>query len=87
MTGIHDVFPADDNDSNDPILEKKLKQLDGEYATAKTILGFYFDGSLKRYGSKMPSAPTSSPFYMAGSARAELARWGSQGIRISHNKN
>ena len=28
MTGIHDVFPADDIDSNDPISEKKLKQLD-----------------------------------------------------------
>ena len=33
MTGIHDVFPQDDNDSNDPISEKKLKQGDGEYAT------------------------------------------------------
>jgi hypothetical protein len=43
MTGIHDVFPADDNDSNDPISVKKLKQLDGEYATTKTILGFDFD--------------------------------------------
>jgi hypothetical protein len=43
MMGIHDVFPANDNDSNDPILEKKLKQLDGEYSTAKTILGFDFD--------------------------------------------
>jgi len=47
MTGIHDVFPANDNDSNDPILEKKLKQLDGEYATTKTILGFDFDGLVK----------------------------------------
>jgi hypothetical protein len=47
MTGIHDVFPADDNDSNDPISEKKLKQLDGEYATTKTILGFEFDGLAK----------------------------------------
>jgi hypothetical protein len=44
MTGIHDVFPADDNNSNDPISEKKLNQLDGEYATTKTILGFEFDG-------------------------------------------
>ena len=25
MAGIHDVFPADDVDSNDPISEKKLK--------------------------------------------------------------
>ena len=44
MTGIHDVFAADDIDSNDPISEKKLKQLDGEYSTKKTILGFDFDG-------------------------------------------
>jgi hypothetical protein len=44
MTGIHDVFPADENDANDPISEKKLRQLDGEYATTKTILGFEFDG-------------------------------------------
>ena len=44
MTGIHDVFPDDDNDGNDPISEKKLKQGDGEYATTKTILGFDFDG-------------------------------------------
>ena len=44
MTGIHDVFPADDDDSNDPISEKKLKQGDGRYATKKIILGFEFDG-------------------------------------------
>jgi len=44
MTEIHDAFPADDNDSNNPISEKKLKQLDGEYSTKKTILGFDFDG-------------------------------------------
>jgi hypothetical protein len=45
MTGIHDVFPADEIDStNDPISGKKLKQLDGEYSTTKTILGIDFDG-------------------------------------------
>jgi hypothetical protein len=44
MMGIHDIFLADDNNSNDPISEKKLKQRDGEYATTKTILGFDFDG-------------------------------------------
>jgi hypothetical protein len=44
MAGIHDVFPANDVDSNDPILEKKLKQGDDEYATKKIILGFEFDG-------------------------------------------
>ncbi len=44
MTGIHNVFPANDNDSNDPISEKILNQSDGEYSTTKTILGFDFDG-------------------------------------------
>ena len=44
MTGIHNVFPADEIDDNDPISKKKLKQLDGEYSTKKTILGFDFDG-------------------------------------------
>jgi hypothetical protein len=44
MTGIHNVFPADKNDANNPISEKKLKQLDGEYSTTKTILGFDFGG-------------------------------------------
>ena len=44
MTGIHDVFPADDVDSNYPISEKKLKQRDGKYATKKIILVFKFDG-------------------------------------------
>ena len=44
MNGIHDVFPANTNDSNDLISEKRLKQWDGEYSTTKTILGFDFDG-------------------------------------------
>jgi hypothetical protein len=44
MTGIHDIFPANTDESNDPISEKKLKQQDGEYSTTKTILGFDFDG-------------------------------------------
>jgi hypothetical protein len=44
MTEIHDVFPANTNNSNDPIFEKKLQQCDGEYSTTKTILGFSVDG-------------------------------------------
>ncbi len=44
MTGIHDVFPVDTNNSNDPISEKKLTQWDGEYSTTRTILDFNFDG-------------------------------------------
>ena len=44
MYGIHDVFPADDNDANDPISEKKLLKREGEMSTTKTLLGFDFDG-------------------------------------------
>jgi hypothetical protein len=43
MTGIHDVFPANTSNSNDPISEKKLKQWGGEYSPTKTIFGFNFD--------------------------------------------
>ena len=45
MTGIHDVFPAnDEDDGDDPISEKKLKKGEGQYSTVKTLLGFDFDG-------------------------------------------
>jgi hypothetical protein len=48
MTGIHDVFPAnDDNNGDDPISENKLKKLEGQYSTIKTLLGFDFDGESK----------------------------------------
>ena len=44
MMGIHDVFPADIVDSNDPISEKKLLKGEGQYALFKMMLGFDFDG-------------------------------------------
>jgi hypothetical protein len=44
MAGIHDVFPADIVDSNDPISEKKLLKGEGQYLLFKTLLGFDFDG-------------------------------------------
>ncbi len=47
MRGIHDVFPADIDDSNDPISEKKLKKGEAQYSTFKTLLGFDFDGNRK----------------------------------------
>ncbi len=47
MSGIHDVFPADLVNSNDPISEKKLLRGKGQYALIKTILGFDFDGQRK----------------------------------------
>ena len=48
MMGIHDIFPANDlDDGDDPISEKKLKNLEGQYSTEKTLLGFDFDGICK----------------------------------------
>ena len=44
MEGIHDIFPPDDDDANDPISEKKLLKRDGQYDVLKTLLGFKFDG-------------------------------------------
>ena len=40
MHGIHDVFPPDNNDDEDPISEKKMKKGEGLYDTKKTLLGF-----------------------------------------------
>ena len=47
MKGIHDVFPEDADEENDPISLKKLRQGDGRYSTRKCILGFDFDGEAK----------------------------------------
>jgi hypothetical protein len=44
MHGIHNVFPADDNNGNDPISKNKLLKGEGAMSTTKTILGFDFDG-------------------------------------------
>jgi hypothetical protein len=38
MTGIHNVFPADIVDGNDPISEKKLLKGEGQYSLFKTLL-------------------------------------------------
>jgi hypothetical protein len=47
MTGIHDIFPPDNDDSNDPILEKKLIRNEGQWSTWKTLLSFDFVGLAK----------------------------------------
>ena len=47
MHGIHDVFPADEDASNDPISKKKLDKGDGSWAVIKDILGLTFDGLAK----------------------------------------
>jgi hypothetical protein len=47
MMGIHDVFPPDDVDENNPISLKKLLKGDGQYSTEKCLLGFDFNGDDK----------------------------------------
>ncbi len=47
MTGIHNVFPADHNNGEDPILEKKLIKGEGTFRLVKTLLGFVVDGNNK----------------------------------------
>jgi hypothetical protein len=47
MMGIHDVFPPNDLDENDPISLKKLLKGDGQYSTEKCLFGFDFNGDDK----------------------------------------
>jgi hypothetical protein len=44
MCGIHDVFPRNSNEEDDPISLKKLLQGDGAWDTMKDLLGFVTDG-------------------------------------------
>ena len=47
LQGIHDVFPANDDDSMDAIALKKLLKEDGKWMLEKDLLGFMFDGDEK----------------------------------------
>jgi hypothetical protein len=47
MCAIHDIFPPDDVNANDPISFKKLLQKEGSWDIIKEILGFVFDGAEK----------------------------------------
>jgi hypothetical protein len=47
MTGIHDVFPTNITDGNNPISEKKLSKGEGQHSLSKTLLGIDFDGNCK----------------------------------------
>ena len=48
MHGVHDVFPADEVDEEDPLSLKKLLKLEGAWAGVKDILGFEFNGNVGR---------------------------------------
>ena len=54
MTGIHDVFPEDKVDAEDPISFKKLLKLEAMWALHKDILGFTFDGVEKTIWLEAP---------------------------------
>jgi hypothetical protein len=43
MHGVHDVFPEDEDNSNDPISEQKLLKNEGHMSTRKMLLGFNFN--------------------------------------------
>jgi hypothetical protein len=47
MTWIHDVFPTNIIDCNNPISEKKLLKGEGQCSLSKALLGFDFDGQCK----------------------------------------
>ncbi len=47
MHGIHDVFPEQDNDANNPMAKNKLLKGGGQMSTTKTLLGFDFNGKDK----------------------------------------
>ena len=44
MMGIHDIFPKNNDDDNDPISTKKMKKDEARFSTTNTLLGFDFDG-------------------------------------------
>ena len=54
MMGVHDVFPADINDDNDPLSLKKLEKLEAMWALHKDIPGFTFDGVEKTLWLEQP---------------------------------
>ena len=55
ISGIHDVFPADTVDENNPTSLKKMKLLEAMWALEKDILGFSFDGVGKKNGWRKES--------------------------------
>ena len=54
MHGIHDVFPANENNKKDPILLKKMLKKEGAWAVVKEILGFDFDGNPDAHTMTLP---------------------------------
>ncbi len=53
MTSKYDVFPEDQDDTNDRILLKKIKKGESQFLTCKILLGFSFYGEAKSIFQKM----------------------------------
>ena len=47
MHGMRSVFPANKDDSEDPISEKKMIKKDGQWIIEKDVLGWMFGGKNK----------------------------------------
>ena len=58
MIDIHNIFPASDTKSTNPILLKKLKQSEAMWETWKDILGFTFDRKIKTLWLEEPKYDT-----------------------------
>ncbi len=77
MTGIHDVFPPDNDDSNDPISKKKMIKEEGQYSMRKTVLRFNFDRLAKTMwlgAAKWEKLPTVLKGWVCS------GKWGTAGI-------
>ena len=67
IVGIHNVFPADEDDNKDPLLLTKMKKLESMWALEKDILRFTFDGTRTKLCGTRPNVIHSLQFSMAGS--------------------
>ena len=54
MMGVHDVFPADAVDAEDPLSLKKMTKFESMWALHKDVLGFTFDGVEKNIWLEAP---------------------------------
>ena len=49
MHGMHSVFPANKDDSKDPIPKKKTIKKDGKWRIEKGVFGWTFEGKIKQW--------------------------------------
>jgi hypothetical protein len=72
MTGIHNMFPTNIIDGDEPISEKIWK-VRGSTPLSKHSLGLSSMAITKKCGWRRKNGQNSSPLYLAGSGRAVLA--------------